>query len=47
MLETVNIISAIAPIFTIIIFGYFLRKIGKVPPYDYSYQNFLGIGLAV
>lgn len=41
MLETVNIISAIAPIFTIIIFGYFLRKIGKVPKEFWSNSDFL------
>ncbi|MFT4718461.1 MAG: malonate transporter [Rickettsiales bacterium] len=41
MLETVNIIFAIAPIFTIIIFGYFLRKIGKVPKEFWSNSDFL------
>lgn len=39
--DTISIIFAIAPIFVVIIFGYYLRKIGKVPKELWDNSNFL------
>ncbi|MDA7705649.1 hypothetical protein N8772_04165, partial [Rickettsiales bacterium] len=41
MPQTLNIIFAIAPIFAIIMFGYFLRKIGKLPKEFLDNSDFL------
>jgi predicted permease len=41
MSDIMNIIFAIAPIFAIIIFGYFLRKIGKLPKEFLNNSDFL------
>tara|TARA_Y100000389_G_scaffold56321_1_gene52254 strand:- start:8381 stop:9355 length:975 start_codon:yes stop_codon:yes gene_type:complete len=39
--DTISIIFAIAPIFVVVIFGYYLRKIGKVPKEFWDNSNFL------
>ena len=39
--DTVSIIFAIAPIFVVVIFGYYLRKIGKVPKEFWDNSDFL------
>ncbi len=39
--DTISIIFAIAPIFVVVIFGYYLRKIGKVSKEFWDNSNFL------